>query len=59
MNIKKTKVYFYQIIPNVEQKQRANANKLFSEVFKFKKKSFDKTDFSDGEILISNKKVFI
>lgn len=54
MNIKKTKVYFYQIIPNVEQKQRANTNKLFSEVFKFKKKSFDKIDFSDGEILISN-----
>ncbi|MBN8641254.1 MAG: hypothetical protein J0L86_05510 [Flavobacteriales bacterium] len=54
MAIKKTNVYFYQIVALVEQKQKEKTNKLFSEVFKFKKKSFDKIDFSDGEILISN-----
>lgn len=54
MSTKKTNVYFYQIIPIVEQKQRKLTNKLFSEVFKFKNKTHDKIDFSDGEILISN-----
>jgi hypothetical protein len=54
MAIKKTNVYFYQIVPLVEQKQKVTSNKLFSEIFKFKKKSFDKIDFSDGEILLSN-----
>lgn len=54
MNIKKTKVYFYQITPNVEQKQKATAIKLISKIFKFKKDSFDNIDFSDGEISISN-----
>lgn len=56
MATKKTNVYFYQIVPLVEQKQKAITNKLFSEVFKFKKKSFDNIDFSDGEISISNVK---
>lgn len=56
MATKKTNVYFYQIVPIVEQKQKAITNKLFSEVFKFKKKSFDNIDFSDGEISISNVK---
>lgn len=54
MAIKKTKVYFYQIVPSIEQKDRNETNKLFSEVFKFKKKSFDKIEFSDGDISISN-----
>jgi hypothetical protein len=51
---KKTKVYFYQIVPLVEKKQYKNTIKLFSEVFKFKNAPFKYISFSDGEISISN-----
>jgi hypothetical protein len=51
---KKSKVYFYQILPKVEKKELNKANKTFSEVFKFKKTSFKKIEFSDGDVSISN-----
>lgn len=50
---KKTKVYFYQIIPLVEKTNQKEAEKLFSEVFKFKKNTFKKIPFSDGDVSIS------
>lgn len=51
---KKTKVYFFQIVPLVEKKQQEKTNKLFSEVFKFKNTNYKNIPFSDGEISISN-----
>lgn len=49
---KKSKVYFYQIVPLVEKRQVDKTNKLFSAAFKFKNLSYKTIPFSDGEATI-------
>lgn len=51
---KKSKVYFYQIVPQVDKNKIKDTNKFFSEVFKFKKTIHKKIKFSEGDISISN-----
>jgi hypothetical protein len=52
-NTKKSKLYFYQIVPLVEKKSLNEYNKLFSEAFKFKNDAYSTIPYSDGDISIS------